>query len=171
MITLELDSELKYHKPEKGEEVIHVDRVKPPYVEVVFDLNKFPWPFRDNTFDKVLARDVLEHLRGTMSVIEGIYGICRANAKVYIRVPYWSCYKSFGDPTHVQTFDEHSFNYFGENEYPFYTNARFEVISVEKEYGYHAKKYLRHFPKLLKIAEETLLNIVDEINFELVVIK
>ena len=41
---------------------VNLDRVKLDGVDVVHDLNKFPYPFKDESFDEIKALAVLEHL-------------------------------------------------------------------------------------------------------------
>jgi hypothetical protein len=48
--------------PLKG--AINHDFVKhDDWVDVAHDLEVLPWPWADNQFDKVVANDVMEHLR------------------------------------------------------------------------------------------------------------
>ena len=69
-------------------------------VDVIHDLNKFPYPFKDNTFDFVFANQILEHLENPKEVLSELYRICKDKCKVIIQVPHFSSYKSFGDWTH-----------------------------------------------------------------------
>lgn len=41
---------------------INLDFLKMDGVDVVHNLNKFPYPFEDNQFDEVYASHILEHL-------------------------------------------------------------------------------------------------------------
>jgi predicted SAM-dependent methyltransferase len=41
---------------------VNLDKIKLPGVDVVQDLNKYPWEFQDNTFDEIYADNVMEHL-------------------------------------------------------------------------------------------------------------
>ena len=38
------------------------DITKLPGIDVVFDLNQYPWPWNDDAFEEVVANDLLEHL-------------------------------------------------------------------------------------------------------------
>jgi predicted SAM-dependent methyltransferase len=48
-----------------GKEILegytNLDAIKLEGTDVVYDLNKFPYPFADNYFDEILAKSVLEH--------------------------------------------------------------------------------------------------------------
>ncbi|HPC10341.1 MAG TPA: class I SAM-dependent methyltransferase, partial [archaeon] len=52
---------------------INLDVVKLPGVDIVHDLNKYPWPFKDNYFDEIYADNVLEHLDDIIKPIEEIW--------------------------------------------------------------------------------------------------
>lgn len=94
--------------------------------DVVHDLDVTPWPFPDGCFSEVLAYDVIEHLHDIVAAMEQIHRVSRDGAVVKITVPHFSCANAFTDPTHRHYFGWFSFDYFtGENEFPFYTRARF----------------------------------------------
>ncbi len=42
--------------------VIGIDNVKLKEVDIVHDLNKFPYPFKNNEFDLIYTSHTLEHL-------------------------------------------------------------------------------------------------------------
>lgn len=46
-------------------------------VDVVWDLNKCPYPFEDDSVDYVLAKHVLEHLDDVISVMNGLHRILK----------------------------------------------------------------------------------------------
>ena len=73
---------------------INHDIVQLPGIDVVHDLNNFPWPWDDNSIDEIYMKDVLEHLPDTIRVMEEIYRICKPGAKIYIAVPYWNSYEA-----------------------------------------------------------------------------
>ena len=55
----------------------NLDFVKLGGVDVVHDLNKFPWPFKDNTFDRVYASHVLEHVDDLIKIMKEIQRISK----------------------------------------------------------------------------------------------
>jgi len=98
------------------------------HADVRHDLNIRPWPFLDNSFEEVLANDVIEHLRDIVPTMEEIHRICRPGAVVRITVPHFSCANAFTDPTHLHNFSVFSFDYFtGEHQFSFYTDRRFRT--------------------------------------------
>ena len=91
---------------------INHDLLALPGVDVVHDLNDRPWPWADNEFDEVWAKDVLEHLPDTIQTMEELYRITKPGASAYIAVPYWNSWEAITDPTLVRQFNEFTFNFF-----------------------------------------------------------
>jgi len=118
----------------KGDKVIHLDIVSLPGIDIVHDLNDFPYPFKDNEFDKVRATHVLEHLKDTVKVMEEIYRILKPKGILYIEVPIYPNPCCWRDPTHKKVFEKDTFDFFcpetplgKENDYC--TKARFKIKS------------------------------------------
>jgi hypothetical protein len=42
-------------------------------IDVVHDLNTFPYPFRDNEFDEILAYSILEHVDDLVKTMDELY--------------------------------------------------------------------------------------------------
>lgn len=114
---------------------VNLDIVQLPGVDIVHDLNKFPWPFEDNRFEEIRMINVLEHLSDTVKTMEEIWRIAKHGCRVIIRVPYWNCWQSIGDPTHKGQFHQTSFDFFDPGkknckDRPYYTHARFKISKV-----------------------------------------
>lgn len=108
------------------EGAVNVDVTAETSPDVLHDLNVRPWPFADDSFDEVLAHDVIEHLAETIATLEEIHRVCRRGARVELTVPHFSCSNAFTDPTHRHFFGRFSFGYVTEgHELSFYSRARF----------------------------------------------
>lgn len=115
---------------------VNLDFVNFSGVDVVWDLNKFPWPFKDNTFEYVYSGDVLEHLNDLVKAMEEIYRISKSGTIIDIKVPHFASLGAFKDPTHKLFFSYYTFDYFTENfDYNFYTKARFKILKRKIVYG------------------------------------
>jgi len=93
---------------------VNMDLVKLPGVDVVWNINKTPWPFKDNTFDEIYTSHVLEHVDDLIKIMKEIKRISKNKAKIIIRVPHFSCGVSYMDPTHKRVFSYLTFDYFTE---------------------------------------------------------
>jgi SAM-dependent methyltransferase len=105
-----------------------------PGVDVVHDLEKGPLPFPDDSFENIVAEDVLEHIFNLVQLLEEIHRVAKKDALVEIRVPYLSGLSFAHDPTHIRGFTTRSFEYFIKGA-PFrerygYSTAVFQMQSM-----------------------------------------
>jgi SAM-dependent methyltransferase len=103
-----------------------------PGIDIVWDLNMFPWPWDSASADEVILKDVLEHLTEFMPAMEELYRILKPGGKVFVKVPYWNSWSRHADPTHRRGFHELTFHFFDPdspycNERHYYTTARFHI--------------------------------------------
>ncbi len=161
----------------KSEEVVHLDIIKLPHVEVVWDLNKFPYPFKSNEFDVVIAKNVLEHLDDLIKLMEELWRITKPGGILKITVPYFASPVAFSDPTHKHFFTLNTFDYWdpttksGKKYYfQLSTKAKFKVVKKRLQCPSIVNIFLKIHPKLY---ENILSRIIPaaEIYFELKVIK
>jgi SAM-dependent methyltransferase len=107
---------------------IGVDAIAQDGVDVVHDLNFFPYPFDENSIDVVHAYHVIEHLDNPLKAIEEIHRILIPDGILYLRVPHFSSLYAWGDITHKQAFSTHAFDIF-------------DVTGDFKNWGYTTKKF------------------------------
>jgi SAM-dependent methyltransferase len=90
----------------KLEGYVNVDKFDSFAPEVVWDLEKFPWPFEDNAAEEIVMHHSLEHMGATTEVFLGImkelYRVAAPDAKICISVPHPRSDGFLGDPTHVR---------------------------------------------------------------------
>lgn len=101
--------------------------------DVIHDLNRFPYPFPANTFNQIIAENIIEHLDDLVKVMEEIYRIAKNRAKIYITTGHFSSVDSFTDPTHKHFFTSRTFDYFipGTDLYKYrYSHARYKKCRV-----------------------------------------
>lgn len=96
----------------KLEAHLNVDRVAAVNPDLVHDLNHFPYPLPDATFEEICAYDVVEHLEDVMAFMAEVWRLARPNARIKITTPHFSCANAFIDPTHQRQLSYFSFDYF-----------------------------------------------------------
>jgi SAM-dependent methyltransferase len=94
------------------ESFVNLDSVKMPGVNVVHNLNKFPYPFKENTFDFVYASHILEHLDNLVKTMQELHRISKNNATIAIKVPFFPSMYAASDPTHKNFFTYLTWDYF-----------------------------------------------------------
>jgi SAM-dependent methyltransferase len=57
---------------------------------VVHDLNVFPYPLKDSSFEHVVIQDVIEHVQDPIRVMEELHRILRPDGRPQLRTPPFS---------------------------------------------------------------------------------
>lgn len=89
-----------------------VDRRNWNEVDVVCDLNLYPWPFQTNSFDRVVCRHVLTHLDSVILAMEEFHRIIRPGGRLEVVVPHFSSDNAFTDITTRCFFGYRSMDFF-----------------------------------------------------------
>jgi SAM-dependent methyltransferase len=105
---------------------IGIDRHPRSVADIIWDLDDFPWPLEDNSFDRIYMSHIIEHVRDVNRTMAEIYRVCKPDAEVNIITPHFSSHNSFTDPTHLRHLAARSFEYFGGTDF-----ATFGVIDVD----------------------------------------
>jgi SAM-dependent methyltransferase len=111
---------------------IGLDRNPDSRADVLADLDRYPYPFRDNAFDGLVAIHVIEHVGDVIRAMEEFHRLVRTGGRVRIETPHYTDFSSFCDPTHRWHLNSYSFRYFGEDHggFGYYSRCRFREISV-----------------------------------------
>ena len=158
---------------------INLDKSEIKGVDIVHNLDKYPWPFKDNHFGEVYGKDVIEHAKDLFKVMKEIRRICKHNAVVKIIVPYWHSSAAFY-PNHNYFFNVDSMKFFTEESrtYDSYYGFKLEKIKlIPSKIGWLVPpiplpKFL--FPNVLNLrhlVSYLLGEIVLKIDFTLRVVK
>ena len=118
-----------------GEVAVNHDRIKHrPEIDAVWDLNEIPWPVEDNSFDRIVARSVFEHIKpDLLETLNECWRILRPEGTIQIKVPYWRADAAYEDPTHRWFFTLGSFDLFDPDtergqQYGFYTERKWRIV-------------------------------------------
>ena len=98
--------------------------------DVVHDLDAFPYPIEDASFDQILMQDVIEHVAQPIRVFEELHRIARPGARIQLRTPHFSSVLAYGDPTHRHYFSTVAIRSLGEPRFAHYTDVRFRAVHV-----------------------------------------
>lgn len=91
---------------------LNLDKIKYPGIDVLHDLEKYPYPFPKNTFSEILAKDIIEHIYDTYEVLRELHRITKPNGIIKIRVPHCQSPGAWGDITHKRAFSCDSFKHY-----------------------------------------------------------
>lgn len=101
----------------KGPDWIGVDWYKMPGVDVVCNLAKEKWPWKDNSVDEAHASHFIEHLTNLNDKWERthffneLHRVLKKGGKATLIFPHWASNRYYGDPTHKEPFSEMGFYY------------------------------------------------------------
>ena len=123
----------------KKEGYVNVDFCNETFPDVLHDLNKFPYPFPDNSFDVIEADHVLEHLNDPFGAMKELHRILKPGGALEIRVPHFS--RGFTHPDHKRGFDVSFPYYFNPSFRGGYTGVQFVCRSMR--YTWFAQPYLK----------------------------
>ena len=98
--------------------------------DIVHDLDVFPYPIQDESFDDILLQDVLEHVQQPIRLFEELHRIARPAACVQLRTPHFSSVLAYGDPTHRHAFSALAIRSLAEPRFAHYTSVRFRVVHI-----------------------------------------
>ena len=96
--------------PESGADVLH-------------DLEVFPYPFEDNSFDEIHAYEVLEHTgqqgdwRFFFDQFAELYRILKPGGYLLGTVPAWNSLWAWADPSHKRVLSHGSFVFLSQDQY------------------------------------------------------
>lgn len=160
---------------------IGLDKTNYPGVDVVHDLDIFPYPFHRDTFDKIICSNGIEHLEKPLEVLAEIYRICKNGALVKIDVPHFSSVNTFTDPTHKHAFSTRSFDYLvpgnGLYNLNYFKGIHFQKRKVFIEFwGYPSsiREFLEWFANKFSVTYERHFAFIfpaNQLIFELEVVK
>ena len=93
---------------------VAMDRRNIPGIDVVHDIEDFPWPFPDDTFDKIIASHIIEHIDPSKSidVMNEAWRVMAVGGEILIAMPYPGSFGHWQDPTHIRPWNEATPSYF-----------------------------------------------------------
>lgn len=101
---------------------VGIDIAKAPGVDIIHDLNKYPWPIKSNSVDEAFASHYLEHIPhdikghpdkdGLFLFMDELYRIMKKGAKATFITPWWNSVRCWQDPTHRRAISDATFQYF-----------------------------------------------------------
>ena len=162
---------------------MNLDFYKYDGVDIVFDLDKLPLPFVDNSFDYILCKDVLEHVN-FLPLINEIYRILKIGGFLEIRVPHFTSNLNYEDPTHQHIFSINTFDYFIEDsQFKYNRNIQYFSEIIKKKIIFNkSQKYFKLIYRFLEqcvnksdknryFYENSFLRIFPAMNIEIIIKK
>lgn len=168
---------------------LNVDKYGTPDLKV--NLEEFPWPWEDNSVEKIELSHVLEHLGQQsevyLKIFQEMYRICQPGAEIHIKVPHYRHDNFLHDPTHVRAVTPYGLSMFsqsfnrerqlnGEPTTPLgiYLGIDFELVKTEyvpSKIWYERETERANDIDYLLAQSSLYNNLIQEIDMTLVAVK
>jgi SAM-dependent methyltransferase len=66
--------------------------------DIVHDLDVFPYPIEDRSFDQILLQDVIEHVKEPIRVFDELHRVARPGGRIQLRTPHGLLANRFIEP-------------------------------------------------------------------------
>lgn len=90
---------------------VNVDKVALPGIDVVHDVDVYPWPWPDQSFAEVYVTHLFEHVVDPLAFMAEAWRILHPGGLLAIEVPHYTNRNAFTDPTHRRFCTEDTFRY------------------------------------------------------------
>lgn len=111
-----------------------VDRSPDTDADLVFDLEEYPYPLEDGSFEQILCQDVLEHVSRPLEMLSELHRVAADGGRIHVRTPHFSSVLAYSDFTHRHAFSVLAFASLEHPLYSYYTSARFRVVRIELDF-------------------------------------
>jgi SAM-dependent methyltransferase len=111
---VKLDIACGGHK--QGPDWIGIDIQAFPGVDIVHDIETYPWPLPDACVDVAVGSHIAEHINpakfGFINWMNEIWRVMKPEGQLMLALPYAGSHGFYQDPTHVNPCNETTWSYF-----------------------------------------------------------
>lgn len=139
-------------------------------VDIVHDLEQYPWPFKDESVDEIYCSHYAEHVSCLIKFMDECFRILKYGGMMFIRSPYYNSMRAWQDPTHKQAISDATFCYYNavwrkENKLSHYNI----VSDFDFQCGYEfAPEWMLRSDEAKAFAAKHWTNVVSDIYVRLV---
>lgn len=134
-----------------------------------FDFDKFPYPIKDNTYNYVYSKNVLEHLNDPEKVLLELWRVCKNLAIIELDVPYYNSKGAYSSLQHKRWFNDTAFITFVNDTSKIKKRQKFRLLGIKLKPTIIGKFI---YPKWLRNKLSLFLHgIICQMKIELEVIK
>jgi predicted SAM-dependent methyltransferase len=145
----------------KVERAIGLDNIALHGVDIIHDLLNFPYPIKNESFDIIYLRHVIEHfeIKHINQILNECHRILNLNGKLMISVPHAFSVAAFTDISHKSYFTFNSGKFWDKTHSKAYYKDRvllWDLVSVDGEVtwfdwkGYQLRKFDSLFSSFLR---------------------
>jgi len=119
--------------PNKQKGCIGIDKIKLPGVDIVHDIQRFPWPVPDNVCTMIVMSHIWEHIEPKYRSIlmDELWRIIRWDGQLFIAAPYANSFLANAHPEHYGCPNELTFTFYSP-DYPLYMSGAYGIVKPWK---------------------------------------
>lgn len=124
-------------------------------VDIVHDIEVFPWPIKDGAVLDILCSHIVEHIKPWLmiGVFDEMWRVMQPGGKLIVALPYSLNRFFVQDPTHCNPCNEATFTYF-DPRYPLYAIYKPKPWLISKGFpSYHKNGILECLMQKLTLAD------------------
>lgn len=112
---------------------VGLDKRKLPGIDIIHDLEVFPYPLEDESCLTIIGSHIAEHIAPWLTIhfFDELWRILKVNGQLALSMPYAGSAPYWQDPTHVNGYIESTFQYF-DPLYPLYLIYQPKPWRIEK---------------------------------------
>lgn len=117
--------------------------------DVLINIEETPWAFRDNAYQHILLKHVLEHVGQTYSsfkaIMQELYRITANQGTIEIHIPHFRHDSFWSDPTHVRAFTLLTFQMMSkaQNDEWIQKRANYSMIAYDMNVNFEVVKAIQ----------------------------
>jgi SAM-dependent methyltransferase len=146
---------------------VGVDQMLYPGVDLVWNLDHYPYPLPDKSVDEVRCFHFIEHVENLVAFMEELYRIMKPGATGVLAAPFWSHVNTWRDPTHRRGIAEQTLMFFN-RDYRERNKKGCYGIKADFEVGYSINldpSINFHPPAQLEFMKRFCVNVFFDITF------
>jgi len=113
--------------------------------ELIYNLEKFPYPFKDNSVSFILISHYIEHHPNILTFMKELNRICKNGAVIDILVPYWTSENANCELDHKEKFGWNTFMWTKHEKHEWNIGINWEIISKRIHYNKTCRWCMRSF--------------------------
>lgn len=98
----------------KEKRAIGMDKRALPGIDIVHDIETFPWPLPDGVCYRILASHLFEHIKPwlMLELMDECWRVMKDHGQLLVVMPYPGSPRFYQDPTHIKAWNETTPLYF-----------------------------------------------------------
>lgn len=81
-------------------DAVGIDIDPTSHADIIHDLNLYPYPVEDNSYETIYAQHIIEHLNDPIRFVQEIYRMLKPGGKAIFETPHFSSRVAYSEPQH-----------------------------------------------------------------------